>query len=61
MFINLSNHSSYNWSIKQLEATHSYGEIIDIPFPAVPATEGEEHITALGWNMRTILYHHMTL
>ena len=48
MFINLSNHSSYNWSIKQLEATHSYGEIIDIPFPAVPATEGEEHITSLA-------------
>ena len=39
MFINLSNHSSSNWSAEQLEvARHRGGDIVDIPFPTVSAT-----------------------
>lgn len=41
MFINLSNHPSVKWDIKQLEAAMeltSDNQIKDIPFPAVPAT-----------------------
>ena len=38
MLINLSNHPSQSWSEKQLSAAHElYGEITDIPFPAVSA------------------------
>lgn len=35
MFINLSNHSSLNWSKEQKEEALKYGEIADIPFPLV--------------------------
>ena len=35
MFINLSNHSSKNWSDKQIQEAQKYGRIVDIPFPAV--------------------------
>lgn len=35
MLINLSNHPSKNWSIEQLNAAEQFGEIVDIPFPAV--------------------------
>lgn len=47
MFINLSNHPSSNWSTEQLEATRPYGEIVDMSFPAVSATGGEEYIASL--------------
>lgn len=36
-FINLTNHPSKGWSKEQLEAAKQYGEIVDLPFPAVPA------------------------
>ena len=35
MFINLSNHPSDCWGLKQREAAKAYGEIIDIPFPEI--------------------------
>lgn len=34
-FVNCSNHPSKLWSIMQKEAAEKYGEIVDIPFPAV--------------------------
>ena len=38
MLINLSNHPSQSWSGKQFSAAHElYGEITDMPFPAVSA------------------------
>ena len=47
-FINLTNHSSGFWSEEQRNAAEQYGNIIDIPFPAVdPAAEPEE-ITAMA-------------
>lgn len=35
MLINFSNHPSKYWELKQLDAAKVYGEIKDIPFPAV--------------------------
>ena len=35
MFINFSNHPSAKWSEEQKTAARKYGEIKDIPFPAV--------------------------
>lgn len=34
-FINLSNHPSSKWGEEQLAAARKYGDIIDVPFPAV--------------------------
>lgn len=35
LFINLSNHPSSTWQPLQLAAAGAYGDIIDVPFPAV--------------------------
>jgi hypothetical protein len=43
MFINLSNHTSTKWSTSQKAAASIFGEIVDIPFPAVsPHISSEE-------------------
>ena len=44
MFINLSNHPSQGWEERQIKAASRYGEIVDWPFPPIPAEEGEEYI-----------------
>lgn len=51
MFINLSNHTSDRWSEVQLKAAHQYGDIIDIPFPDVPANADERYIEELANEM----------
>ncbi|WP_455623657.1 CRISPR-associated protein [Parabacteroides sp.] len=48
MFINLSNHPSSNWSEKQLAAAHLHGDIVDCPFPDIPAAEGEAYVSSLS-------------
>jgi hypothetical protein len=48
MIINLSNHRSTLWQAAQLEAASVYGEIIDLPFPAVNPEGDEEYIQSLG-------------
>lgn len=35
MFINLSNHPSEKWDDNQLKAAACYGNVVDIPFPAI--------------------------
>lgn len=35
MLINLSNHESSRWSVKQKQAAQLFGEIRDFPFPTV--------------------------
>ena len=48
MFINLSNHPTSAWSAGQLDAARQYGDdIVDMPFPVVPATASESDIAAL--------------
>lgn len=48
MFINLSNHPSSEWSERQLAEAREYGDIIDIPFPAVSPWEDEAYIASLS-------------
>lgn len=49
MLINLSNHPTVMWLPEQLAAAHNaYGEVIDLPFPAVPADADEAEILALA-------------
>lgn len=48
MFVNLSNHSSNNWSNKQLEEAKRYGEIFDISFPVIDPNSTKEDIANLA-------------
>lgn len=48
MLINLSNHPSSKWSESQLQAATSYGEFIDLPFPAVDPSGDETYIEKLA-------------
>lgn len=42
MLINLSNHPSGRWNLKQLEMAREFGDIRDIPFPHIdPEASGE--------------------
>ena len=42
VFINLSNHPSNRWDEDQVKAAQSFGEIIDILFPVIPANAEEK-------------------
>lgn len=55
MLINLTNHPHETWSAKQLSASKSYGEIIDIPFPQVDPFAGTSEIAELADQMLTQL------
>lgn len=35
IFINHTNHPSARWSAEQISAAKVYGEIVDVPFPAI--------------------------
>lgn len=49
MLINLSNHSTSEWSEKQLKlATTQYGKVIDISFPAILPEAGSDEIRQLA-------------
>lgn len=48
VFINLSNHPSSKWDKNQTEAARSYGEIVDLPFPEVPAQADENDVEELA-------------
>lgn len=50
MFINYTNHPSKKWSCKQLEAAQEYGEIYDIPFPAINPEMSREEIIKIAKN-----------
>lgn len=48
MFVNLSNHSSKNWSNKQLVEANKYGDIYDITFPVVNPNGSKEYIEKMA-------------
>lgn len=48
MLLNCSNHISKNWSAEQLKVASQWGEIIDYPFPQVPAIADEAYISKLA-------------
>ena len=45
IFINLSNHPSTKWDAAQKAAA---GDVVDVPFPNVPAAATEEEVAALA-------------
>ena len=47
MFVNLSNHPSKTWNETQKKAAQQYGQIIDVPFPAISAIGDELYILDL--------------
>ena len=44
MFVNLSNHPVSGWPKEQIDAAREYGEIVDLPFPAISPFAGSEEI-----------------
>lgn len=48
VFINHTNHPSVNWNIEQKAAAERYGEIVDMPFPVVPAEAAIEEVQQLA-------------
>ena len=47
-FINFSGHPYAQWSQNQKDAAAVYGEVIDVPFPAVPADATSDDIKELS-------------
>lgn len=41
MLVSFTNHPSFQWGERQLREAEKYGDIVDIPFPAVDL-EGDE-------------------
>lgn len=48
MILNYSNHPSHLWNEDQIKAAEAYGEIVDMPFPSVPADLDEEGINKMA-------------
>lgn len=48
MFINYTNHPSITWGDKQTEQALAYGEIVDIPFPAISPEMKPDEIYVLA-------------
>lgn len=47
MLVNVSNHPSNTWQKKQRDAASVYGDIVDLPFPPIPASASETDIRQL--------------
>lgn len=47
-FVNFTNHNSSKWAPSQVEAAEKYGDIVDVPFPAVDPLATKEDISALA-------------
>lgn len=59
IFINFTNHPSHLWDEKQRKASMVYGDIIDLPFPAVDACADEAKICELRDELvSTIMSYH---
>lgn len=48
MFINFSNHPSARWSAEQTAAAIEFGDIVDVPFPDVPAGADTAAVSGLA-------------
>jgi hypothetical protein len=48
MLINLSNHPSNKWPQQQIEAANQYGEIRDMPFPAIDPAASTDTVIGLA-------------
>ena len=47
IFVNHTNHNSAQWSVEQRAAAEVYGQIIDLPFPPIPAEFGTEELSEI--------------
>lgn len=47
MLLNLTNHPSTLWSVKQRIAAAAYGEVQDLPFPLISPADDGAHIDEL--------------
>lgn len=51
MLINLSNHPVSTWSDQQLQAANElFGEVVDVPIPAVPPTADVNEVYQLAFD-----------
>ncbi len=48
MLVNFTNHPSSQWGERQLREAEKYGDIVDVPFPAVDPEEDEAYIGVLA-------------
>ena len=48
LFVNFTNHPSERWDEEQKKSALKYGEIVDIPFPAVAAMADETEVRDLA-------------
>ena len=55
-FVNHTNHPSERWGDEQLAAAKNFGELVDVPFPAInPAASSEEIRELVQSNAEKIL------
>ena len=47
IFVNHTNHPSERWSAEQISAAKVYGEIVDVPFPAISAEAAADEVREL--------------
>lgn len=47
-FVNFTNHPSERWPENQRQAAEAFGEIVDVPFPAVEPDQDEAYIMRLA-------------
>lgn len=60
-FVNFSNHPSASWNAEQIQAALAMapgGELLDVPFPAVPANADEGQIAELAQEYMTKILAH---
>ena len=48
IFINHTNHPSARWSAEQISAAKIYGEIVDVPFPAIDDEATAQEVRTLA-------------
>lgn len=48
IFVNFSNHLSDKWDERQRAEAEKYGTVVNIPFPNVPASYGEEEVSEMA-------------
>lgn len=48
MFLNYSNHPSYLWGENQIKEAKKYGDIVDVPFPQIPADFEEAYVKKMA-------------
>lgn len=48
MLVNFSNHPSRYWDERQREASRCYGNVVDLPFPAIAPSANSQELQTLA-------------